>query len=275
MGLFNDDKGFEEALALAKKNRDLYETLDLPSYSQMIPELMNYESANYQLAQDDPVSKSMQLEALARMKGLSEEGLSGVDDAAFFRARQMGDQMAKAKTDAAIQNAQMRGVAGGGQEFAMREQAAQEAAQRAQEAGLARAQAAAQQRAQYLNAYANQAAGARDQDYRTNAGNADVINRFNMANTQGRNQANQANVNAKNNAFMYNEGLKDKNYNNQLGRVDRLTGMNNKEGEIRAAEQDADRKRRQAVAGMVGAGIGSMGGPNGAAVGGQIGSSLY
>lgn len=264
MGLFgNNDSGFDAAMTANERNRKMFEDLELPQYRQFTPELYDNESANFQLTSDDPVMKSKQLEALARMEGLSETGLSGVDDAAFYRAKQMGDQMARAKTDAAINDAQLRGVAGGGQEFAMREQAAQGGAQRAQEAAMARAEAAANQRAQYLNAYANQAAGARDQDYRTNANNSDIINKFNMANTQGRNQAQAANVGAKNDAFKYNEGLKDKTYGNQLGKNDRIAGSNNDEAKIRAAQADRDQRQREAdqnaVLGFMSMGAGAYG----------------
>lgn len=247
MSIFgNSNGGFDDAILANERNRKMYEDLELPQYSEYIPQLMDNESANYQLTSDDPVMKSKQLEALARMQGLSESGLGGVDDAAFARARMQGDQMAKAKTDAAINDAQVRGVGGGGQEFAMREQAAQGGAQRAQEAGLARAEAAANQRAQYLNAYANQASGARDQDYRTNSNNSDIINRFNMANTQGRNQANAANTALKNQAFQYNENTKDKKYNNQVGKTDRIAGFNDQAAKIGTAQADYDQRQREA-----------------------------
>ena len=266
MGLFGKDPDFQPAYENIALNRGLYADIDLPEYDELSPELYDTETANYELVNEDPALRSRQLEALAKLEDLSVDGLSGVDDAAFYRAKQMGDQMAKGKTDAAIADAQVRGVSGGGQEFAMREQASQAAAQRAQEAGLARAEAAAQQRAQYLNAYANQAAGTRDQDYRANANNTDVINKFNAANTSNRQAQSNANVDQRNSAFQYNQNLKDKRFNNELGRADRAAGMNNQMAQTTMAEADANARQRQSninsFMGIAGMGVNAMGAMN-------------
>ncbi len=275
MGLFGGgDKGFDAARRALDSNRQLYDAIDLPEYDEMVPELYNTESANYELTNEDPVVRSMQLQALAKMGDLSETGLSEMDQAGFARARSMGDQVARSKTDAAIGDAQVRGVAGGGQEFAMREQASQAAAQRAQEAALAQAQASAQQRQMALSAYANQVSGARDQNYRAGAANTDIINRFNQANTSARNATGAANVGQKNEAWQYNQGLKDKNYNNQLGMADRKSGFNDRGAEISSAEEEAKKRRNQATGSLVGGLAGSYFGPMGAGVGSQIGGSL-
>jgi hypothetical protein len=275
MGLFSQDRSFQPILDNIAKNRGIYESIDLPDYEEFNPELYNYESANYDLVGEDPALRAKQLDALARFQDLSEGGLSEMDEAGFLKARQLGDQVARSKTDAAINDAQVRGVAGSGQEFAMREQASQAAAQRAQEAAMAEQTARAQQRQMALNAYANQMSGARDQDYRANAQNTDIINRFNQANTQGRNATSHANVDQHNNAFQYNEGLKDKRYQNQTGKADRVAGINNQEAEARSGQAAAEQKRRQAMLGLVGAGAGAFaGGPAGAQVGYQVGSNF-
>lgn len=277
MGLLGgDDKSWRAAFDANLKNNEMLQQIALPDYDEWVPELFDNESANYKLTSEDPVMKSRQLEALAKFQDLAETGMSDQDAAGFMKARAMGDQMAKGKTDAAIADAQARGVAGGGQEFAMREAAAQAGAQRAQEAAMAQAAQSAQQRQQYLNAYANQLGNVRDQDYRTQAANTDVINRFNQFNTQQRNATNQANTGLKNSAFQYNQDLKDKNYQNQMGKYDRFAGFNNRQAEIESAQEQDRRKRGAAMTGLVG-GIagGIMGGPAGAAAGSQIGSALY
>jgi len=275
MGLFsNDDEGFKDAIANLNRNRQLYADIDLPEYEDLTPELYDNETANYELTGEDSVIKSKQLEALAQMGALSSEGLSDTDRAGFAQARAMGDQMARSGTQSAIQDAQVRGVAGSGQEFAMREAANQAGAQRAQEAALQQQAAAAQQRQQYLQAYSQGLGNVRGQDQSANAANTNIINQFNQANTQARNSTNNANVGLKNDAFQYNQNLKDKKFQNQTGQVDRVAGMNDRQAEISSAEQEANRKRRQAQIGMVGAVAGGVvGGPAGAQAGSQIGQA--
>lgn len=276
MGLFGgSDKGLGEAKMMAEQNRRLYNAIDLPEYDEMVPELFNSETAQYDLTEEDPALRSMQLDQLAKLGDLSETGLSDVDQAGFMKARAMGDQMAKSGTDAAINDAQVRGVGGGGQEFAMREAAQQAGAQRAQEAALAQQATAAQQRQSYLQAYANQTSNVRGQDHSANSANTDIVNRFNQANTQSRNATNAANVTQRQGAFEYNEANKDKSYQNQVGRADRIAGINTQQGEMSAAEAEAKRRRQQAAVGAVGAiAGGAIGGPAGAAAGSQAGNLL-
>jgi len=274
MGIFGSgDGGLSDAKRQLQRNRYMYDQIDLPDYEEMIPELYDNETANYSLTEEDPVIKSKQLEALARMSDLSSEGLSDTDRAGFAQARAMGDSMARSGTQSAIQDAQVRGVAGSGQEFAMREAANQAGAQRAQEAALQQQAAAAQQRQQYLQAYSQGLGNVRGQDQSANAANTNIINQFNRANTDTRNKTNMSNVGLRNSAFEYNQGLKDKNYQNQVGRADRIAGLNDREGEMSEAEKEAKRRRNQAAVGAIGAVAGgAIGGPAGAAAGSQAGN---
>jgi hypothetical protein len=67
-------------------------------------------------------------------------GLSAEDQLNFEKARSLGAQQSQQGAQAALQNAAARGVGGSGLEFGMREQANQEAANRAQTAGLEQAE---------------------------------------------------------------------------------------------------------------------------------------
>lgn len=274
MGLFDSDNSMYPMLDQLANNRTLYNNIDLPEYRQFSPEQYDNESATAKLTSEDPVMKSKQLEVLARMNGMSSTGMSDQDVAGFEAAKSAGNQLAQGREGAAIQDAQARGVAGGGTEFAMREAANQAGAQRAQEAALAQAAQASNNRNSYMQAYANQLGSTRQQDYNTNAANTNALNQFNMANTQARNATNQANTGLQNQAFQYNEGLKDKNYSNQLGQADRLAGINTQQGQMTAAQVEAERRRNSALTGLAGAGIGAAVGPGGASVGYGIGSSL-
>lgn len=271
--------GFGSADEALRNNRALLNSIATPEYEQYSPELYNTESAKYDLINEDPGLKSKQLDALSQMLGLSHDGLSDQDTAGFAEARNLGDQMAKSKTDAAIQDAQVKGVSGGGQEFAMREAANQEAAQRAQQAALQQQATRAQQRNQYLQAYAGQLNTTKSQADNLNSANTNIINQFNQANTAQKNQTANANTDQRNNAFKYNEGLKDKNFSNQMTKATGQIDMNNQAAKNATAEAEYQRQQNGALLGLAGTGLGAWaGGPGnravGALIGGQVGKSL-
>lgn len=227
--LFGDD-GSEDVLNELRQNRARLDAIGLPDlqWKDYAPELYSNETANYELAQDDPIVRSMQLSALQRMSGLADQGLSAEDAAAFDKARDTGSQMARANTEAAIADANRRGVGGSGMEFAMREIANQGGAERAQNAGLEQAAASARQRALYNQAYMQGLGSMRSQDQNTAQSNADVINRFNMANTQNRNNTNMQNTQLRNQAQLTNnQGKNDTAQQNFNNAITRATGQNN------------------------------------------------
>lgn len=260
MGFFfsDDDESWNSALRNIAENQNMYEQIGLPSYDEYTPELYNDESYNYELLQEDPSLLSRQGDNLNILQDLASKGLGAEDELAFQKARDVGAQAAKSGTQAAIADANNRGVGGGGMEFAMREIANQGGAERAQNAGLEQAAAAARQRALNAQAYQNAMGQVRGQNYQTAAANNNIINQFNSKNTQQRNQTNAANVDQRNNAFMYNQGLKDKNYQNQLDRADRRAGINNQRSETQLARADQQRRSQQADINQF-MSIGSMG----------------
>lgn len=276
LDLFNGpDHGFEDARNRLNQTQKSYDNIVDPNYREYVPEVYTNASSNYQLTGEDPLMKAAQMSALQKMAGLSQTGLSDVDQAGYEKARSLGAEQARQGNAAAMQSAQARGVGGSGLEFAMREMANQGGAQNAQASGLQQSADSARQRALYSQAYGQQIAGARDQDFRANAANTGIINQFNSMNTQNQNKTNNANVDQKNNAFMYNEGLKDKNFSNQMARANQRAGIQAQVGQVSAAEEAARRQRNGAIIGTVG-GIagGMMGGPAGAQAGYAAGSSL-
>lgn len=277
--LFGPDNSFNDVRATIERNRALFDNIKDPTYSNLNPELFNYDTANYELVNENPLVKSAQMSALAKLAGLADSGLSDADQASFAEAQRQGNQLKKAGTLAAISNAQSRGVGGSGLEFAMREMNNQDSADRAQKAGLETASNAAKQRALYNQAYADNLSKQRQQDYQTEAQNKSIINQFNQYNSQNRNAINQANVNARNNAFMYNEGLKDKTFQNQMNRANSMAGINNQLADVTLKENARRNAQRGAMFGLIGAGVGAAyGGPAGAGAGYGIGNgvgSLY
>jgi hypothetical protein len=254
--IFGGDDSYGDVRGIMDDNRRLYDQLKTPDYQEYVPELYNTESSNYKLIDGDPRLQSRQEDVLAELAGLKDTGQSDVDAAGFDKARALGDQFAKANTGAAVQDAQNRGVAGSGMEFAMREMGNQGAAERAHTAALEQAADSARQRALYAKMYGDELGSQRNQNYQQSATNTNIINDFNRANTQQRNTVNNANVDTHNSAFQYNQGLKDKNFNNQLAKIGGQTGANQGVATAiaahGAAEQD-DRNRLLQLGGTLGA----------------------
>lgn len=270
------NRGFDAANDANERNRQLLQSIVLPKYENYSPELYQTEDANYQTTNEDPITKSMQMSALAKMAGLADEGLSDADKAEFQHATDNANQFSRAQTASILNNAQSRGVAGSGLEMLMREQAAQDGAQRAQSAGLETAANGARQRALYNQAFLQGSGNMRDQDYRANANNTNIINQFNQANTQARNRVNQANVDQRNQAFQYNQNLKDKNFQNQMQQTTGQTNANNRQAEIAMAQDEQRRRNNQAIGSLAGAAIGgAAGGWRGAGVGAGIGGMVF
>lgn len=274
-GLFGSDNSFDVADANLERRKRMLEQIALPEYREYAPELYTGESAKYSLMSEDPALRELQLRNTARLAGLAETGESDVDRAAFMEARRGANQMARANSQAALQNAQARGASGGGMEFALREIGNQAASDRAAQANAQQVANSARQRALYAQAYGNALGGMRDQDYRVNSGNTDIINRFNEYNTGMRNRVNQANVDLRNQAFDYNQGLKDRRFENQMRRAGGLSQLEKEQAEI-AYKRNARRNQQNgALTGLVGAGVGGyFGGAPGAAVGYGVGSAF-
>lgn len=237
------DDSDENLMQELRKNQDLYAGINVPSYSDYNPEDYGYsgdlrpEDAQATQISEDPGVRTAQLSALSKMAGLANTGMSDIDQAGYEKARQLGGQMARSGTQAAMQNAAARGLAGSGMEFMLREQANQDGAQNAQNAGLQQAADSARQRALYQSAYNDGLSNLRSQDYTKNAANSNILNQFNMANTKARNDAQQgnlqnrqtvmnANTTNRNNAQQYNNDLRLQNFQNQITRAGGMSNAN-------------------------------------------------
>jgi len=269
------DSGFDAERGRLYDAKRKYENLDLPALQKLALEAYNPETANYTTNKGDAETKSMQLSALKRLAGLAESGMSDEDALAYDKARSVGGQLAKQGTEAAIANAQARGVGGGGMEFAMREMANQGGAQRAHEAALEQAANSARQRAMYNQAYSSALGGFRNQNNQEEAGNTDIINRFNQINTGARNQAGMYNIEGRAQNTRANNAIEQQRYGNRTGQIDKVNGINKDINAVDSAEQARRKKQQGAGLGMIGGAVGAIyGGPAGASAGYGIGSSL-
>jgi hypothetical protein len=274
------DNSDEMALEELRKNQGLY-NIDLPELKNYRPEEHQYqgdyrpEEAMYQTVQTDPRMKAAEMSALSKLSGLADTGLSAVDEYGYHQARQLGARQAQQGSQAALANAQARGVAGSGLEFAMREMANQGGAQSAQNAALAQAADSARMRAAYQQAYGNALGQSQDRDYRLNAGNADIVNHFNELNTGNRNQAqvrnldarqaiNSTNVDNRNQAQLQNNNYRQQNFDNRMGRANGQASANSGMAQGYAAQNAARTSERnsntQAATSLIAAGMGGGGG---------------
>jgi hypothetical protein len=255
MGIFGSGKE-DAAIGALQNSRDMYGNIKAPdlTWQNYDPTAFQSQTANANTVKEDPSLVSNQMDALNRMSGLSQNGLSDVDQAAYARARSDAGQISSQQTGAALQNAQDRGLSGSGMEFAMREQAGQNAANSAQSADLQQAGDAAKMRAMYTQAYGNQAGQIRGQNYNTQSGNANILNQFNMANTQQQNQTAAANTQQSNQAQLTNQqgrtGIQQQNFNDQMARAGGISGANNSMAQGYAAQDAAQTAQINGMVGM-------------------------
>jgi len=190
-------------------------------YGVGLPDLQafnyNPEDYSYQTISEDPSMQLRQSALLDRLSQLGETGLSDADKANYAQGVQQANQAARQRSGALMNEMRARGQGGSGLEYALREQAGQEAMNRQAQLGLAQAGDSARQRALYQQAYGNALAGKRDQDYRTAAANTDIINRFNQLNTAQRNDANLQNMQRKND-------VAQQRFSNSINRITGATG---------------------------------------------------
>jgi hypothetical protein len=254
MGIFGSGKE-DAAIGALQNSRDMYGNIKAPdlTWQNYDPTAFQSQTANANTVKEDPSLVSNQMDALNRMSGLSQNGLSDVDQAAYARARSDAGQISSQQTGAALQNAQDRGLSGSGMEFAMREQAGQNAANSAQSADLQQAGDAAKMRAMYTQAYGNQAGQIRGQNYNTQSGNANILNQFNMANTQQQNQTAAANTQQSNQAQLTNQqgrtGLQQQTFNNQMARAGGIAQANSGVAQGQAAQDAASTAQTNAMIG--------------------------
>lgn len=270
MGIGSDDSS---ALNALKQNTDIWGNIVTPDlkWQNYDPTTFNPDAEQATTIKEDPQLISRQMDALNNLAGLSQNGLSEVDQAGYQKARSEAGQIANQQTGAALENAQARGQSGSGLEFAMREMAGQNASNAAQNSDLQQAADAAKQRALYQQAYGSQLAGQRAQDFQTQGANTNILNQFNQQNTQARNQANYANTQQMNDAQKYNQqgtmNTQQQVFNNAVTRAGGQAAANTGLAQGYAAQDAANTSQQNALigtaaniytGGMYGAASGAM-----------------
>ena len=295
-GLFDDNE--DKAKDIYDQILRQYQNLELPdikwqNYKPEETQVMgDYTPESYQAQtlEEDPLMRGKQMDYLNQLQNLSTTGLAAEDQAAFEKAKSNAAQMARSGREAESARLKARGLSGSGMELAAREAANQEAASRAQSAGLDQAAASARQRALYNQAYGSELSSQKNQDMELQAKNKDILNKFNEMNTSGRNEAQKynlanrqniygGNVANRNQAQQYNlegsAGAREAAYKRQLEKMGLVSGAMGTQAQSYLAQAEANRNKRKALGQAVGTAIGAAyGGPEGAKIGGSIGGGI-
>lgn len=261
-GLFSDDG--PDYSAQMKEAADLLMSMDIPDIDKAIalqqyqqsgtfsPEMMEkiqLEADKKTALTEDPQNRANQQMALNTLKELSQTGMSAIDRAQMAEMRSQVAQDEQAKNAQILQEAQMRGQSGGGQQLASQLAMSQSGAQGASKAAMQQAAAAAQARQNALSQFGAMAGQVRSADVGTqqfNIQNELQRQRFLDQNSLARQQAN---IGALNQAQMTN-----------LQRQQQVADMNAQQQNQEYARQKQaqyqkammDLERRKAVADMYG-----------------------
>lgn len=182
------------------------------SQDQFNPSLTSIPNdIRYQLTQEDPALRQKQVENLNNLQALSNGKINAQRDLDRYKAIQDANSIAQARDQSALQQAQARGVGGGGLEFALRQQGGQDAANRAQQADLSSAAQAALERLQASGQLQSGLSSLRGQDYQVNNDNNNIINKFNTLNSTRNQEALDKQAVLKNQAQQYNMDRNDRN----------------------------------------------------------------
>lgn len=227
----------------------------LESQGQLTPELesaLTQQASGLQSYQEDQQLKQTQRDALQSLIQSGRTGLSATDRAALNQIRNQTAQQVQAQEQSVLQNMQMRGMGGSGNELAARLLAGQAGAQSAQQQGDQIAAQAQQNALQAMAQSGNLASGMSQADFSRASQIAqaqDAINRFNTENSQnvaGRNVSSKntaqatnlgekqrvadTNVGTYNSQEQYNKQVPMQVYNAQLQKANLMSGLANQQG---------------------------------------------
>lgn len=243
--------------------------------------LLNLGPSAYEGISLDPTARAAQVNSLAKMGEIAQQGVTPEDKAVYELIRRNVAGEAEAKQQQIMQNMQSRGVGGSGAELATRLISSQNSADRLQQAQLEEAAKKQQARMQALTSQANMAGNLRNSDYSEasnvasakdkiaafNTQNAQALNTRNTDRANSTNQYNVSNnqrladnnVNMRNQQQQHNKGLLQQNFSNQMNLANAKAGQYGNQ----AQAQDTQAGQTASMWAGVGQGVGTiMGGMN-------------
>lgn len=238
----------------------------------------------------DQQLSDMELRALMDLEEQSRDGLSARDKAELAKLESNVNRAHAGRVGAVRQNMADRGLAGSGMDYALRQQAAQDATEREALASLERAamsQEGKRSAMSRMGAMAGDMNARRFDEAARKAEAQDAINRFNTGNqidtarmnTNIRNQAAQYNHSGRQRTSDNNVGLQGQKMNARTSlaelQYNAAVDAANRAEERKRLARERRAKRMGAITGAIGAaGGGYFGGPAGATAGYSAGSGL-
>lgn len=162
------------------------------------------EEVQAQTVDIDPKTRQMQMDALADMEALAEQGLSAQDAYNFMKNRRLAETAAAGREQAITENLRQRGMGGTGLEAALRMMASQGASDRLAESQAMQAAENARMRLAGLEAQAGLAGQVRGQDFMQERTNADILNDLAWRNSERARQIENMNIDMRNRAAQAN-----------------------------------------------------------------------
>jgi hypothetical protein len=250
------------------------------------------------LVETDPRLQEMQDRSMLEMERRGQEGLSAEEMAMFDQLRRRGEADVTAREQSIKQDLAQRGMGGGRMEAIMRQQAAQDAANRAQEQGRQIAAQKLSAKRQAIEAAGRMAGGIEEAQYRRDleqglrrAGALDEVERMNMQTRMGvdaQNLAAQQRMHEEQIRLQNQAKLMEKQHNLQLpqqqfanqmalqgAKAGILSGQSNMTAQQAANVRAKSKGGLAPMIGAVAGGIlGSAGGPEGIAMGASAGQMV-
>lgn len=232
-----------------KENRDIFRNIDVPTAESMQVNLNEYDPAileglsgiegtSYDQIALDPATRNAQMQALARLQSIGDQGgMDSIDRARMSDILGQSASQARGAREAIQQNMRRRGVAGSGLEMVQQEMANQAAADQANRGGLQTAAEAQRRALEAIQGAGNLGGQIRAQDYGMESDRArarDAVTAFNAQNAQAvanrnvtrQNDVNAANTDTRNKGMIYNKQQIQGNFENQLAKGAAQTGAN-------------------------------------------------
>jgi hypothetical protein len=197
-------------------------------------EAIMMESSAWEGVEADPIAKAAQYKALAGLQGVSEEGITEIEQADIRRIQDELATTSRGDQGAIMESMRRMGKGGSGMELAGRMGASQAATTRASREGLDTAARARERSLQALMQTGQLSGQIRGQGYGEQAQKAqalDAIQRFNVTNRQS---TQEQNIDRREQAQYYNLGEKQRtsDYNTMLENQNRLRDSDLKQQEF-------------------------------------------
>ena len=190
-GMFDDSrqKYLEQIAELRKLMGGMDPRKDPYQWSEYRPEDFNYSTVS-----EDPYYNQAAREHLNRLSGLASTGMSAEDELRYDLARRDAANYAKSQNAGIEADMARRGLSSSGQSLALKQMAAQGAAERNRIGAMQAASDASGRQRLYSQAYGDYLDRDRSRNMDVRKTNADIMNRYGALNAQERNKARLLNI---------------------------------------------------------------------------------